>query len=45
VLGVIGLYGEDPPPGQRWLGLGAVREHFLGARAVATPTVIEAIRK
>jgi hypothetical protein len=45
VLGVIGLYGEDPPPGQRWLGLAAVREHFLGARAVATPTVIEAIRK
>jgi glyoxylase-like metal-dependent hydrolase (beta-lactamase superfamily II) len=31
--------------GRRWFGLGAVRERFPGVRAVATPAVIEGMRK
>ena len=31
--------------GDHWFGLGAVRERFPGARAVATPAVIEGMRK
>ena len=31
--------------GDHWFGLGAVRERFPGVRAVATPAVIEGMRK
>jgi glyoxylase-like metal-dependent hydrolase (beta-lactamase superfamily II) len=31
--------------GDHWFGLGAVRERFPGVRAVATPAVIESMRK
>ena len=31
--------------GDHWFGLGAVRERFPGVRAVATPAVVEAMRK
>src|SRR5580698_8394615 len=31
--------------GDHWFGLGAIRERFPGVRAVATPAVIEGMRK
>src|ERR1700730_11676221 len=31
--------------GDHWFGLGAVRERFPGVRAVATPAVVEGMRK
>jgi glyoxylase-like metal-dependent hydrolase (beta-lactamase superfamily II) len=31
--------------GDHWFGLGAVRERFPGVRAIATPAVIESMRK